>query len=94
MAPLSFTKLFSQRSSSASTASSQARSSFDAFEPESYVIALPSIHTTSNSLTPISSGTSSSGSIGAAEMLDDENLAWGRPSRSRGKHSHGGRVRW
>ncbi|KAJ8488720.1 hypothetical protein ONZ51_g3390 [Trametes cubensis] len=44
MAPLSFTKLFSQRSSSASTTSSQARSSFDAFEPESYVIALVSQH--------------------------------------------------
>ncbi|KAI0662423.1 hypothetical protein C8Q70DRAFT_1051067 [Cubamyces menziesii] len=94
MAPLSFTKLFSQRSSSASTTSSQARSSFDAFEPESYVIALPSIRSTSNSLTPISSASSSGSAQGAAELLDDENLAWGRPSRSRGKHSHGGRVRW
>ncbi|KAH9891099.1 hypothetical protein C8Q73DRAFT_792523 [Cubamyces lactineus] len=93
MAPLSFTKLFSQRSSSVSATSSQAPSSFGAFEPESYVIALPSIRSTSNSLTPVSSA-SSSGSVGVAEMLDDENLAWGRPSRSRGKHSHGGRVRW
>ncbi|KAI0374575.1 hypothetical protein BV20DRAFT_1049351 [Pilatotrama ljubarskyi] len=77
MAPL-FAKLFSQRSSSQSTRSDR-RSSVDSYDSsESYVISLPAIYPAAASLSPVNSTTSS---VQSAEMIDDDNLAWGRPSR-------------
>ncbi|KAL7285824.1 hypothetical protein ACG7TL_000933 [Trametes sanguinea] len=79
MAPLSFAKLFSQRDSRRST-ESRARSSIDSSESiESYVISLPSIYPVSSSV----SNTPTTGSAFTAEMLEDDNLSWGRPSRVR-----------
>ncbi|KAI0358961.1 hypothetical protein OH77DRAFT_1518229 [Trametes cingulata] len=78
MAPL-FAKLFSQRSSSRSTGSGR-RTSIDSYDSsESYVISLPSIYPGAASLSSVNSTTSS---MQTAEMMDDDNLAWGRPSRS------------
>ncbi|KAI0666262.1 hypothetical protein C8Q78DRAFT_1083202 [Trametes maxima] len=86
MAPLPFAKLFSKRSSSRS-ARSERRTSVDTVgSSESYVISLPSVHTVPTSLSAVASTTSSTDS---AELMDDDNLAWGRPSRAR---RHRGRM--
>ncbi|KAI0735580.1 hypothetical protein C8Q76DRAFT_610629 [Earliella scabrosa] len=74
MAPLSFTKLFSSRSSNRSKGSDR-RSSLDSFESgESYVISLVSLLRLILMIV-------ASVQQEVAEMLDEDNFAWGRPSR-------------
>ncbi|TBU46567.1 hypothetical protein BD309DRAFT_607607 [Dichomitus squalens] len=75
MAPLAFVKLFSSRSSRRSNGSDR-RGSLDSFESgESYVISLPQMHS------PPTLPLNASSSQPVAEMLEDDNFAWGRPSR-------------
>ncbi|KAI0638987.1 hypothetical protein C8Q77DRAFT_1152009 [Trametes polyzona] len=84
MTPL-FAKFLRTQSSSRSTRSER-RTSVDSYDSSvSYVISLPSIRSPRrSSLTPSFGSTTSSSSY-TAEMIDDENSAWGRPPRkSRG----------
>ncbi|KAI0825210.1 hypothetical protein BC628DRAFT_1419202 [Trametes gibbosa] len=89
MAPL-FAKFFHSRSSSRS-ARSDRRASVDSYASSvSYVIALPSVRDTRRTSRTLSFGSSSSADS-TAEMMDDDNLAWGRPSRR--QRASAGRAR-
>ncbi|KAI1797506.1 hypothetical protein LXA43DRAFT_250829 [Ganoderma leucocontextum] len=80
-------KLFLSRSSRRSSGSDR-RTSIDSLESgESYIISLPSMYPP-----PTLPGepTSNASSSQPAEMLDDDNFAWGRPSR---KHTKSKRAR-
>ncbi|KAH9846603.1 hypothetical protein C2E23DRAFT_890695 [Lenzites betulinus] len=81
MTPL-FAKFFPVRSSSRSTrGSTDRRASVDSYASSaSYVISLPSVRDARRtSFSPSFSSSASTDST--AEMMDDDNLAWGRPSR-------------
>ncbi|KAL1952297.1 hypothetical protein VTO73DRAFT_1446 [Trametes versicolor] len=84
MTPL-FAKFIHPRSSSRSTSRSERRTSMDSFDStSSYVISieLPSIRSTRRTwFSPSFSSATSSSASDSAEMMDDENLAWGRPAR-------------
>ncbi|OJT13239.1 hypothetical protein TRAPUB_10258, partial [Trametes pubescens] len=65
-----------------STSRSERRTSVDSFDSSaSYVVSieLPSIRSTRR--TSFSPSFTSSSASDSAEMMDDENLAWGRPAR-------------
>ncbi|PIL30900.1 hypothetical protein GSI_07069 [Ganoderma sinense ZZ0214-1] len=84
-----FTKLFPSRSSRRSSGSDR-RTSIDSHESgESYVISLPSMH---SPLTPPIESASNASSSQPAEMLEDDNFAWGRPSRKQ-RHTQSKRAR-
>ncbi|OBZ79762.1 hypothetical protein A0H81_00335 [Grifola frondosa] len=78
MAPLSLSRIFSGSSRRSETGRRRSVDSIDS--SNSFVIALPSMHPTLHAFESRSTAAESGFS---AEMLDDDNFAWGRPKSSK-----------
>ncbi|TFK93011.1 hypothetical protein K466DRAFT_594712 [Polyporus arcularius HHB13444] len=91
MAPRAFSKLFSSRSSNRSNGSDR-RSSLESIDSgDSYVISLPSYSQAIALAEQPARTLAVEPHPQPAEMLDDDNLAWGRPSRKQRSKTQWGR---
>ncbi|RPD81598.1 hypothetical protein L226DRAFT_2186 [Lentinus tigrinus ALCF2SS1-7] len=90
MAPRAFSKLFSSRSSNRSRGSDR-RSSLDSLDSaQNYVISLPPSYSQAMAVVADSDSTRTAAQPQPAEMLDEDNFAWGRPSRKQ----HSKALKW